>query len=88
MKKQRGENYGFTLAEVLLVLSVIGVVAALTIPTLIQKVNDDQYKVKWKKTYSVVSQIGTSLFSEYGGSLKGVCSDANCWKNATKNTLT
>lgn len=46
----------FTLAEVLLVLSVIGVVAALTIPTLIQKISDDQYKSAFKKAYSTASQ--------------------------------
>lgn len=47
---------GFTLSEVLLVLSVIGVVAALTIPTLTQKVGNDQLVVQLKKNYSVLSQ--------------------------------
>lgn len=47
---------GFTLSEVLLVLSVIGVVAALTIPTIVQKIGDSQNKVAYKKIFSVASQ--------------------------------
>lgn len=34
------KRYGFTLAEVLITLGIIGVVAALTIPTLIQNYKD------------------------------------------------
>ena len=30
------KNYGFTLAEVLITLGIIGVVAALTVPALVQ----------------------------------------------------
>lgn len=57
----------FTLAEVLLVLAVIGVVAALTIPTLIQKVNNDQYISRLKKTYSLLSQATNMLYTENNG---------------------
>lgn len=62
---------GFTLAEVLLVLSVIGIVAALTIPTLIQKVSKDQYVSKLKKEYSTLSQAFLLLQTENGGTLTG-----------------
>lgn len=34
------KKYGFTLAEVLITLGIIGVVAALTIPTLMQNYKD------------------------------------------------
>lgn len=43
---------GFTLAEVLITLGIIGVVAAITIPTLIQKTDKAQYLTKLKKAYS------------------------------------
>lgn len=59
---------GFTLSEVLLVLTVIGVVASLTIPTLIQKVSNDQYKTAWKKQFSSLSQVTTMILnSEVSG---------------------
>lgn len=65
------ETKAFTLAEVLLVLSVIGVIAALTIPTLILKVSDDQYKIAWKKAYSAASQAWTKVIADNGGSAPG-----------------
>jgi len=47
---------GFTLAEVLVTLGIIGVVAALTIPTLVQNHKKHVYVNQLKKTYSAVSQ--------------------------------
>ena len=46
----------FTLAEVLITLGIIGVVAALTIPTLIEKHREQVTVNKVKKFYSTVSQ--------------------------------
>lgn len=46
----------FTLSEVMLVLSVIGVIAALTIPGIVQNTQDRLTKVRWKKAYSQVVQ--------------------------------
>ena len=52
--KKRGT--GFTLAEVLVTLAIIGVVAALTIPTLIKNYKKQQWIVGYKETYSIVKQ--------------------------------
>lgn len=46
----------FTLAEVLITLGIIGIVAALTIPTLMNNAQDQQYKTAYKKAYSAASQ--------------------------------
>ena len=46
----------FTLAEVLITLSIIGVVAAMTMPTLIGKYNKMVWTNQLKKSYSTVSQ--------------------------------
>lgn len=46
----------FTLAEVLITLGVIGVVAAMTMPTLIQNHRKHEVETKLKKFYSVMSQ--------------------------------
>lgn len=50
------KKFGFTLAEVLITLGIIGVVAAITIPTLMQKTNDAEIKAGFKKMISVVNQ--------------------------------
>lgn len=50
---------GFTLAEVLITLGIIGVVAAMTMPTLINKTNGAQYKAAFKKSLSAISQAVT-----------------------------
>lgn len=42
----------FTLAEVLITLGIIGVVAALTLPTLIHKINGKILESQFKKSYS------------------------------------
>ncbi len=46
---------GFTLAEVLITLGIIGVVAALTIPSLIRNIQDRHFKAVWKKTFASVA---------------------------------
>ena len=44
----------FTLAEVLITLGIIGVVAAMTIPTLVAKYKEKELITKTKKAYSVI----------------------------------
>ena len=46
----------FTLAEVLITLGIIGVVAAITLPSLISNYQDKQFKTAYKKAYSDMSQ--------------------------------
>lgn len=48
-------HLAFTLAEVLITLGIIGVVAALTIPSLMQKNQDSATVSKLKKVYSTLS---------------------------------
>ena len=50
------KRFGFTLAEVLITLAIIGVVAAMTMPTLINNTNGAQFKTAYKKGLSVLSQ--------------------------------
>ena len=57
---------GFTLAEVLITLGVIGVVSAMTLPTLIQKQRDRANVAKLQKTYSVLSQAVLRAKNEQG----------------------
>lgn len=55
MKRNVKQNKAFTLAEVLITLGVIGIVAALTIPTLINNNQESQYNTGIKKAMSELS---------------------------------
>ena len=46
----------FTLAEVLITLGIIGIVAAMTLPTLIGKYQKKQTVTQLKKSYTEISQ--------------------------------
>ena len=56
------KNFGFTLAEVLITLGIIGVVAAMTLPSLINTYKKQETSSRLKKFYSMMSQA--ILFSE------------------------
>jgi prepilin-type N-terminal cleavage/methylation domain-containing protein len=60
MKKQ-----GFTLAEVLITLGIIGVVAALTLPSLISNTADAEIGPKLAKAVSMFEQANGNLLNEY-----------------------
>lgn len=50
------KSSGFTLAEVLVTLGIIGVVAAMTIPTLMQNYQRQSYVTQLKKVYNEIGQ--------------------------------
>ena len=50
------KRFGFTLAEVLITLGIIGVVAAMTIPTLINNYQKNTVVTQLRKSYSVFQQ--------------------------------
>ena len=56
----------FTLAEVLITLGIIGVVAAMTIPTLISKYQDKVLENHFKKSYAMLNQALLSAQSQFG----------------------
>ncbi|MCR5260963.1 MAG: prepilin-type N-terminal cleavage/methylation domain-containing protein [Candidatus Gastranaerophilales bacterium] len=47
---------GFTLAEVLITLVIIGVIAAMTIPTLMNSTNQQEFRTGFKKAISSLNQ--------------------------------
>lgn len=62
---------GFTLAEVLITLGIIGVVAALTIPGLIETYQKVATAQKLKETYSIIVQAAKLHTNETGLELEG-----------------
>ena len=59
------KRFGFTLAEVLITLGIIGVVAAMTIPTLISNTNSAKFKSQYKKTLSTMNQAALMATAQY-----------------------
>ena len=57
---------GFTLAEVLITLGIIGVVAAITIPSLINITQGKELEAQYKKAYSTLSQAVLRMNAEQG----------------------
>ena len=60
------KKFAFTLAEVLITLTIIGVIAALTIPNLIQKYQDEALKTAYKKTYNILNNAYKTVIAETG----------------------
>ena len=59
-------KFAFTLAEVLITLGIIGVVAAMTLPTLVQRHREKQTVSALKSAYSIFSQAYLMAVKEYG----------------------
>lgn len=52
---------GFTLAEILIVLMVIGVIATMTVPSMMKGVQEAQYKTAVKKAYNTIANLTAKL---------------------------
>ena len=73
--KLSNKKSGFTLAEVLVTLMIIGVIAAMTIPSLMQSTAQQEYKAAFKKAVSMLNQAVTlnyALDGEDGSNFTGV----------------
>jgi len=93
MLKNKSKS-GFTLAEILITLTVIGVVAALTIPTLLQNTNQAELKTALKRDFADLQQVALLIKNDAGGSYvnafrspQGNGYDSENLKNAFKNKL-
>jgi len=82
---------GFTLAEVLITLLIVGVIASIVIPGLIANTQQAEYKAAWKKAFASLNQATLRLSQENAGNLTGTyttddlltnayCSYLNCIK--------
>jgi len=86
-KHAKGKDFAFTLAEILITLGIIGVVAAITIPALINNIQDTQYKTAFKKEYSILSQTILNIGNDNAGSLKELSSSNNTFASLFANQM-
>ncbi|HIS36406.1 TPA: prepilin-type N-terminal cleavage/methylation domain-containing protein [Candidatus Scatousia excrementigallinarum] len=68
----RNTTNGFTLAEVLITLGIIGMVAAMTLPTLVNKYQKRTYITGLQKFYTQISQVMLSIKQQTS------CEDMSC----------
>ena len=66
LTKSAARSLAFTLAEVLITLGIIGVVAAITLPTVINNIQDKQFKTAFKKQFSIISQALHMIYIDDG----------------------
>ena len=60
------KHQAFTLAEVLITLGIIGVVAAITMPTIVAKAQDKVLTTQFKKAYNITSNLIQKTNSDLG----------------------
>ena len=76
-KSLHTKNFAFTLAEVLITMAIIGIVAAITIPSLVQKYQEKARVTALKKFYSVINQAVQMAVIEHGTpDMWGISSEA------------
>ena len=80
------KRFGFTLAEVLITLGIIGVVAAMTIPTLIANTNGAKFRSQFKKTISTLNQAGLMSQAQYDFDYAGT--SVECKQGTAQGNIT
>ena len=79
------KRFGFTLAEVLITLGIIGVVAAMTIPTLIANTNSAKFRSQFKKSLSTLNQAGLMAQAQYDFDYSGTDKACTAASGGTEN---
>ena len=83
MKKKKA----FTLAEVLITLTIIGIIAAMVIPSLMADVNEKAFDTQRKALYARMSQAIPAMPKVAGyGTLTGTLSSGDTAQNVTADT--
>lgn len=80
-------SQGFTLTELLITIAIIGVVAALVLPSLLVNLQEEKNLIGFKKNYSIISQAVNKIIADKE-SMQGQFSDNDSFMNLFKSYLT
>lgn len=75
MKKNFKAKNAFTLGEILITLTIIGVLAVLAIPTLLHDANEQRYVTGFLNAYSLLRQATNEVMMDNGGTMLGISAD-------------
>jgi prepilin-type N-terminal cleavage/methylation domain-containing protein len=78
-------NNAFTLAEILIVLAIIGVIASLTIPALLANIQNQILRTQWKEAYSIIEQSNKRALTDYSGDFTDTFLNITDMKDKLKN---
>lgn len=76
----KNSKKSFTLAEVLITLGIIGVIATMTITVLVPKIQDMQFKEAAKEALSKANQAVQQMKIDNGGDLSGYYGNTNSFE--------
>ena len=62
----KNKNIAFTLAEVLITLVIIGIVAAITMSQVLTNMRNKGYVERMKKAYSLIQNVTIQIINEEG----------------------
>lgn len=71
MNRQKLYSRAFTIAEILIVLGIVGIVAEITIPSVVKDFQEAVIRTAFLKQVSVLSQITESYLADNGGTFMG-----------------
>lgn len=71
------KKQAMTLAEVLITLGIVGVVCAITIPTLIHANQENEFKAAWKKAFSAINQASLMIINDNSLTMTGIFANNN-----------
>lgn len=63
----------FSLAELLITISIIGIIAGFVIPAIFFEMQEAQFKTAWKKAYADISQATIRTLQDNGGTFFYMC---------------
>jgi len=78
---------GFTLAEVLITLLIIGIISSIVIPGLINDTRDAELHAAWKKAYSSINQSYKLIIMDNGGTFINAAANNQEFRNLFKDKM-
>lgn len=77
----------FTLSEILITLALVGIIAALTIPTLINNTNNSSYTAGFLRANKILKEAAVKLMANNAGTMAGIYTSDNEVRNGFCSVL-